>query len=262
MQAIYEPKGRAEEYAPLAVNLYDGCGHGCTYCYCPEILKRFGKIKDRAEFHYNPKPRKGILKQLRKDTKKYKGHPGPVLLCFMCDPYSNIEEDEKLTQQAIKILGEAGMRIRVLTKNGSLACRDIDLFAQYNAEVGTTITVLDDRRSAYEPGTSSVRERKQLLINCHEKAIKTWLSLEPVLFTEDSLAVIATFNDFVDMFRIGKLNHGKTPEPINWKEFLQDVLLFCHGHKAAYYIKDDLWAFADAEMKATFPKEFSFGIDF
>ena len=27
---IYEPKTEALEYAPLAVNLYRGCGHGCA----------------------------------------------------------------------------------------------------------------------------------------------------------------------------------------------------------------------------------------
>jgi DNA repair photolyase len=31
MRIIYEPKGRALEYAPLAVNLYRGCSHGCDY---------------------------------------------------------------------------------------------------------------------------------------------------------------------------------------------------------------------------------------
>ena len=36
MNAIYEPKGRAGEYAQLAVNLWRGCPHGCTYpCYAP-----------------------------------------------------------------------------------------------------------------------------------------------------------------------------------------------------------------------------------
>ena len=27
---IYEPRGRAREYSPLAVNLYRGCSHGCN----------------------------------------------------------------------------------------------------------------------------------------------------------------------------------------------------------------------------------------
>ena len=29
LKVIYEPKGKAGEYAKYAVNLYNGCTHGC-----------------------------------------------------------------------------------------------------------------------------------------------------------------------------------------------------------------------------------------
>ena len=35
MSIIYEPRGKAREYAELAVNLYKGCAHACIYCYAP-----------------------------------------------------------------------------------------------------------------------------------------------------------------------------------------------------------------------------------
>ena len=60
MNAIYEPRGAAAEYAPLACNLYRGCGHGCKYCYAPACL-RMG----REEFA-RPAPRPGILDALGK----------------------------------------------------------------------------------------------------------------------------------------------------------------------------------------------------
>jgi hypothetical protein len=37
---IYAPKGQAAEYAPLAANLYRGCGHACAYCYVPLVTKQ------------------------------------------------------------------------------------------------------------------------------------------------------------------------------------------------------------------------------
>ena len=37
MSIIYQPKGKAREYSPLAANLYLGCNHGCKYCYAPSI---------------------------------------------------------------------------------------------------------------------------------------------------------------------------------------------------------------------------------
>ena len=59
---IYEPRGRAGEYAPLAVNLYRGCGHGCIYCYAPEAT-----FIDRREF-VKATPRQGIIEKLEKDA--------------------------------------------------------------------------------------------------------------------------------------------------------------------------------------------------
>ena len=33
MSLIYEPKGKAREYSPLALNVYSGgCDHACRYC--------------------------------------------------------------------------------------------------------------------------------------------------------------------------------------------------------------------------------------
>ena len=33
-KAIYNPKGKAGEYAPWACNFYTGCSNDCEYCYC------------------------------------------------------------------------------------------------------------------------------------------------------------------------------------------------------------------------------------
>ena len=32
-KAIYNPKGKAGEYAPWACNFYTGCSNDCEYCY-------------------------------------------------------------------------------------------------------------------------------------------------------------------------------------------------------------------------------------
>src|SRR6185295_11127456 len=42
---IYAPRGQAGEYSALAANPYRGCGHGCAYCYVPNVTKQ-----DRREF--------------------------------------------------------------------------------------------------------------------------------------------------------------------------------------------------------------------
>jgi DNA repair photolyase len=64
---IYAPRGQAGEYAPLASNPYRGCGHGCAYCYVPNVIKM-----PRLDFDAGATPRPNFLAELRKDAAKYK----------------------------------------------------------------------------------------------------------------------------------------------------------------------------------------------
>ncbi len=83
LSVVYEPRGRAREYSPLALNLYRGCSHGCQYCYASDVLHM-----QVEEFH-KPVPRAGIIAKLVQDAKALQaaGNQKPILLCFTCDPY-------------------------------------------------------------------------------------------------------------------------------------------------------------------------------
>jgi hypothetical protein len=59
MKIIYEPRGAAREYSPLAANLYRGCIHGCKYCYAPACLRL--PADRRAEFHRKAWPGGGAV---------------------------------------------------------------------------------------------------------------------------------------------------------------------------------------------------------
>ena len=39
-KAIYQPRGKAGEYSPWAVNFYNGCPCACSYCYKDKGLAR------------------------------------------------------------------------------------------------------------------------------------------------------------------------------------------------------------------------------
>ncbi len=54
LSVVYEPRGRAREYSPLALNLYRGCSSRCVYCYASDVL------------HVNyPRLKPGACKRLR-----------------------------------------------------------------------------------------------------------------------------------------------------------------------------------------------------
>lgn len=245
MSVIYQPNGAALEYAQLAVNLYRGCRHGCTYCYAPRCLHM--KLDEFSD----AKPRADILKKLEIDAKKMAGDPRPVLLCFTCDPYGPDEEKDKITQQAIEILGQNRMQMRVLTKNGALANRDFHLMGKYNVEFGETIIFSDDAtRQKYEPHAGTIEERIEAMRTAHTLGLRTWVSVEPVIDPDQALKVIDTLRNSVDVWKIGKLNHDAELErTVDWRKFVDQVMERMGHYGCRYYIKNELWKYASPQAR-------------
>jgi DNA repair photolyase len=238
MTLIYEPKGRAGEYSTLALNIYRGCGHRCSYCYAPAALKM-----TKVEFD-NPKPRENIIANLQKELKGDNGlfrdsGKDPVLLCFSCDPYQPLDEITGLTRRVISLLHDAGYPVHILTKGGKRACRDFDLLKHNGDAFASTLTFINPELSLqYEPGAALPEDRIAAIKNAHNNGIRTWVSLEPVIDVEQTLDLIEITHSFVDHFKIGKLNYIKSS--INWRAFGFKVLAIMEAMNKSYYIKDDL----------------------
>lgn len=233
---IYEPRGKAREYSQLAVNLYNGCGHRCEYCYSPAYTHT-----TRENFH-QPKPRKDILQKISQDASKLQREheTGPVLLCFTCDPYQPIDNQYRLSRQAIRILHSYNLHVMILTKGGQRAERDFDLLTG-NDWFGVTLTNLDNKLSLkWEPGAALPVERINSLYRAHGKGIRTWISLEPVLYPEVASEIIRQTHGFVDTFKVGTLNYHPHSRRIDWHGFAIDVEKLLTELKCNYYLKDDL----------------------
>ncbi len=256
MRAIYRPKGAALEYAPFACNLYTGCAHGCLYCYGPATLH-----VDRATFHGRPHVRPGILDALRRDAERLcitragldtlVGTTDPVLLCFTCDPYQPDSEcDSRPTREAISILCDYNIPVHVLTKGGMRAARDFDLLRQ-NADsaFGTTLVFWDDRlRATWEPGAASVAWRVEAIKLARSLGIRTWVSVEPVVDPAEAILVIQSLAPWVDEFRVGKLNHIKPPEPVDWHEWAPRLLEALQESGRHYLVKESLRPYLQGEL--------------
>jgi DNA repair photolyase len=98
MKPIYEPKGPAKEYGDLAINIYTGCPHRCSYCYVPNVLKI-----DRDEFHKNISVRKDVVNAVREQLQREKISDKLIHLCFTCDPYPT-GYDSQATRDIISLI--------------------------------------------------------------------------------------------------------------------------------------------------------------
>lgn len=212
---IYAPRGQAGEYSPLATNPYRGCGHGCAYCYVPDVLKM-----TRKEFDAGAVPRPDFLDKLRKDAAKYKAArlTGQVMLSFTTDPYH--AGDNALTRSTLEVLIEHGLGICTLTKGGTRSLRDLDLFRPKRDAFASTLTSLDDRFSKkWERNAALPEDRLSTLKRFHDKGIFTWVSLEPTLDVESSLAIVKKTHRFVDLFKVGRVNYLPMTKTTDWEDY-------------------------------------------
>jgi hypothetical protein len=149
---IYVPEGEAFEFAALATNANRGCGHSCKYCSVPRTTHQ-----DRTEFNAGAILRPNYLERLRKDAALYQraGVREQVLMSFITDPYH--PGDTTPTRTAIEILIEHGLAVSILSKGGTRALRDIDLFRPDRDCYAATLTSLDHRLSRKGSATPRCR---------------------------------------------------------------------------------------------------------
>lgn len=237
-RVIYQPRGAAREYSELAVNLYKGCPHGCKYCYAPNCLQR-----NREDFQANYAPRDNVVNLIQRDLIEMRaaGDDRQVLFCFTCDPYPGECSENMVTQQALELFKAYNQPFQLLTKGGMKAARDFHLYKRAD-EFATTLTLLDPAQSLeWEPGAALPQDRIASLRKAKEKGIRTWVSFEPVLDPEQVYQLYDMTKGFVDLYKIGKLNHYKNDT--DWRAFGLRMIEMCERHGKEYMIKDALKAY-------------------
>jgi len=158
-----------------ALNPYIGCEHGCLYCYGrlyvdPEIGREWGEVVVVRE---------NIVEALRRDVRELR--PGIVGVGTISDAYQPIEERYELSRRCIEVLLKSGFRVSVQTKS-SLVERDTDILRSSRADVGVTITFIEDSIARrIEPRASPPSERIEVVRRLSRAGVRTWIYLGPVI---------------------------------------------------------------------------------
>ncbi|HEY4326370.1 MAG TPA: radical SAM protein [Mucilaginibacter sp.] len=250
MAAIYQPSGAAREYSPLALNYIKGCDHGCVYCYVPQMMKRF----DAGYVHSNVymKEEKSLLREIENSAKKYANSEQQVFLSFLTDPYSSFNRETKLTRRVLEILLKYSIPVSILSKGGMQVLDDIDVIKEFgpNIQIGGSLTFTNVTDSLkWEKGAAIPEERFGALEYLHNQGIKTWASMEPVIYPEQSLEIMEITHNFIDAYKIGKLNHfQKHEQKFDWTKFLTDSVTVMRKHNKRFYIKKDLLAYKEPDL--------------
>jgi len=235
---IYRPKGEAGEYAELASSPYRSCGNWCLYCYVPKIPSQ----PDPKTFHKGAVPRENYLERLRIDARKLqaKGITKQVFLTFTSDLYNPF--NTSLTRPTLEILIEHGLSFCVLTKGGRRSLVDLDLYRPDRDAYAATLTSLDDEFSLkWERRAALPGDRIAALRTFHESGIYTWVSLEPTLDVEASLAIVAATHGFINRYKIGMANYvQEITRTTDWRDYTLRMLDLLQKVGADFYFKKNL----------------------
>lgn len=253
MSIIYQPSGRAAEYADWACNLFKGCPHQCAYCFAPSVLRM-----SKYEFHQGARERKDLLKRLQSDAANLHNRER-IHLCFTTDPYPLIRsypppDQRSITREAIQILKREGLGVQILTKGGMESTSDLDLL-DGSDEYATTLTLDNDEESRlWEPHAALPNDRLEALYYAVSYGVTAWASLEPVIYPEQSLYMLErALETGISKVKVGPLNYkGRLPkwlrdqvpelEAADWRDFANEVRLQCRRWSVECILKNDLKA--------------------
>lgn len=157
-------------------NPYLGCQIGCRYCYALSFLQEKELGLNWGNFVM---VKENILEILARDVKKKTR--GVVGVSTLTDPYQSIEKKLELTRNGIELMSTNGFHVSIQTKS-NLVLRDLDLISPGTFDIGVTITSSKPEVSRIlEPSAPLPEKRAQILEECSNKGVETWLFFGPII---------------------------------------------------------------------------------
>jgi DNA repair photolyase len=167
-----------------SINPYQGCEHGCVYCYARNTHPYWG-YSAGLDFEQKILVKKNAAKLLDHYLSKPKWEGHPIVLSGNTDCYQPIEQKFKITRSLLKIFQKFQHPVGIITKN-SLIKRDIDILKDLSRKnlvhVIISINTLNETlRQKMEPRTASIKQRLQTMAYLAKEGIPVMVMCAPVI---------------------------------------------------------------------------------
>lgn len=170
--------------ATYSMNPYQGCEHGCTYCYARNTHEYWG-YSAGSEFEQIILVKKNAPLLLEKTFQKPSWEPTPIMLSGNTDCYQPAEKRFQLTRKMLKILLKYKHPVGMISKN-ALITRDLDLLVELSklhlVSVSISINSLTESlRRVMEPRTATVKRRIETVKKLAEHGIPVNVMVAPIV---------------------------------------------------------------------------------
>ncbi|WP_341842488.1 PA0069 family radical SAM protein [Chitinophaga caseinilytica] len=167
-----------------SMNPYQGCEHGCIYCYARNSHQFWG-FSAGLDFERKIVAKTNAPELLRKFLNNKNWVPRPVSLSGNTDCYQPLERKMWLTRQCLEVAWEYRQPVGIITKN-ALVLRD-KYILQKMAEhqlicVYVSLTTLqEDLRQKMEPRTATAVQRLKVIRELSELGVPVGVMTAPII---------------------------------------------------------------------------------
>ncbi|MFI5450535.1 PA0069 family radical SAM protein [Pedobacter sp. UC225_61] len=167
-----------------SLNPYQGCEHGCIYCYARNSHEYWG-FSAGLDFERKIIVKKDAPELFKKFLERKGWDAYPISLSGNTDCYQPAERKFKLTRQLLEIALAYKQPIAMITKN-ALILRDLDILQEMAklklAMVYVSITSLDEKlRLKLEPRTTTAKQRLKIIEELSKVGLPTGVMAAPMI---------------------------------------------------------------------------------
>jgi DNA repair photolyase len=167
-----------------SMNPYQGCEHGCIYCYARPTHEYWG-YSAGVDFERKIIVKENAPELLRNELMKDKWKPAAMMFSGNTDCYQPLERKLGITRKMLEVLRDFRNPASMITKN-SLILRDLDILKEMASmnlvHVSISITTLDnDLRLALEPRTATAAQRLKTVEVLSANGIPVNVMIAPII---------------------------------------------------------------------------------
>ena len=167
-----------------SLNPYQGCEHGCVYCYARSSHEYWG-FSAGLDFESKIIVKKDAPQLLENEFLKPTYKPRVIMLSGNTDCYQPLEKKYKITRSLLSVFEKYRNPVGIITKN-ALITRDIDVLDQLAnhqlVSVIFSITTLNENvRRLLEPRTASAAKKLQAIEKLSARNIPVGIMNAPII---------------------------------------------------------------------------------
>ncbi len=167
-----------------SMNPYQGCEHGCIYCYARNSHEYWG-YSAGLDFERRILVKKDAPKLLEDLIKKKTWKTHPIVMSGNTDCYQPAEKQFEITRQCLEVFLKYKHPVAIITKN-ALILRDLELLKELGKDnlIGVNISITslsEDIRRVLEPRTTTIAKRLETVKTLSENGIPVNVMLAPII---------------------------------------------------------------------------------